>query len=87
MVFSSIIFLFLFLPLLLVLYYLIPDIRYKNSCLLLASLLFYAWGEPQYVFLMIGSIVMNWMIGCLIGWSRHSARQSVPLLITGGGYF
>lgn len=91
MVFSSIIFLFLLLPLLIFLYYLIPGIPYKNICLLLASLLFYAWGEPKYVIVMIGSIIMNWFIGCLIGWCKSSAEFSArPFLckvITGGGYF
>ena len=46
MVFSSLTFLFLFLPLVLLLYYILPGIRAKNILLLVASLLFYAWGEP-----------------------------------------
>lgn len=87
MVFSSIIFLFLFLPLLLFLYYIMPDIRCKNVCLLFASLFFYVWGEPKYVIVMIGSIIMNWLIGELVGWSQYSASKSVCTLVTGGGYF
>lgn len=87
MVFSSIIFLFLFLPMLLFLYYLIPGIWYKNSCLLAASLLFYAWGEPQYVVVMIGSIMMNWFIGCLLGWSKNSHRYFLCKAFTWGGVF
>jgi len=49
MLFSSIFFLFTFLPVLLILYFAVP-FKYKNYVLLAASLLFYAWGEPIYVF-------------------------------------
>ncbi len=52
MVFSSIPFLFYFLPLCLILYYLVP-FRWKNYVLLAFSLLFYAWGEPVYILLMM----------------------------------
>ena len=58
MVFSSATFLFFFLPCVLGLYYLSP-MRLRNALLLLASLVFYAWGEPVYVFLMLGSIAVN----------------------------
>ncbi len=58
MVFSSTIFLFIFLPCVLIGYYLI-DRRFKNVFLLLASLVFYAWGEPRFVFVMIASILVN----------------------------
>ena len=60
MVFSSAIFLFIFLPFVLTGYYLL-DRRYKNFFLLLASLLFYAWGEPRFVFVMIGLIFINYL--------------------------
>lgn len=65
MVFSSTIFLFLFLPLTLAGYYLI-DRRFKNYFLLLASLLFYAWGEPTFVFVMMGSTLVNHFMALLI---------------------
>lgn len=65
MVFSSMIFLWMFLPIVIIGYYVIND-KIKNSFLLLASLLFYFWGEPQYVFLMIASIIINWGAGLLI---------------------
>ena len=58
MVFSSITFLFLFLPIVLAVYYIVPG-RAKNIILLIASILFYAWGEPVYVILMILSILLN----------------------------
>lgn len=62
MVFSSFIFLWYFLPIVFVLNYLIKS-KYSNVLLLCASLLFYAWGEPYFVFVMILSIVFNWYIG------------------------
>ena len=59
MVFSSLIFIFIFLPLVLVSYYIVPK-RFKNTIILLASLIFYAWGEPVYVLLIIVSILINY---------------------------
>ncbi|MCL2661751.1 MAG: MBOAT family protein [Oscillospiraceae bacterium] len=70
MIFSSFEFLFFFLPLVLLLYYLVfrrsPVLQ--NFVLLIASLLFYAWGEPLFVFAMIACIIVNWGFGylCLI---------------------
>ncbi len=64
MVFSSTVFLFLFLPLVLIIYYnpIFKSKKFKNMFLLLSSLFFYAWGEPIFIFLMITSIVVNWII-------------------------
>ena len=62
MVFSSPLFLFYFLPAVLVVYFLVPR-RFKNVVLLVFSLVFYAWGEPVYVFLMIFSIVLDYSLG------------------------
>ena len=68
MVFSSMVFLWIFLPVVLVAYFIIPRkyISAKNIVLLIASLLFYAWGEPIYVFLMLGSILFNYLMGILL---------------------
>lgn len=66
MIFSSATFLFAFLPLFLATYFLTPWRAGKNIILLVFSLLFYAWGEPIYVFLMIGSIVINWILTLLM---------------------
>ncbi len=65
MVFSDTEFLFVFLPVALVVYYcpLCKNIRFRNFWLFLISLFFYAWGEPAYVFLMMLSIVANWAFG------------------------
>ena len=62
MVFSSLTFLFAFLPVTLLGYRLLPR-KLRIGFLLLVSLIFYAWGEPLYVFLMIGSILANWLMG------------------------
>ncbi|MBQ9941802.1 MAG: MBOAT family protein, partial [Christensenellaceae bacterium] len=62
MVFSSIPFLFVFLPIAMGLYFLVP-MRAKNAVLLLVSLIFYAWGEPVYVLLMFYSIVLDYFAG------------------------
>ena len=71
MVFSSTIFLFAFLPICLIGYYLV-DRKFKNFFLLLMSLLFYAWGEPKFVVLMIASIIINYLIARLIDTKRES---------------
>ena len=68
MVFSSTVFLFLFLPIVLLVYYnpLVKARRTRNIILLIANLVFYAWGEPIFVFLMIFSIVLTWKCGLYI---------------------
>ena len=81
MVFSSLTFLFGFLPVTLIGYYLLPK-KAKMTFLLLISLVFYAWGEPLYVFLMIGSILVNWLIG--LGMDK-SVRHKKALLVLSVG--
>lgn len=70
MLFSSNLFLFLFLPVVLIGYYLLGH-RFRNSFLLIASLLFYAWGEPRFVWIMIGSILFNYLMALFI----HSCKR------------
>lgn len=65
MLFSSMIFLWIFLPLLFITYYIV-DKKFKNIILLIASLFFYAWGEPRYIFLMLFSIAMNYVFGIIV---------------------
>lgn len=65
MLFSSLEFLFAFLPLVLLLYYLLKD-RYRNYLLLLCSLFFYAWGEPRFVFIMVAIIMLDYVLALLI---------------------
>ena len=64
MLFTSISFLYYFLPALIIIYFITPK-KYKNIILLIASLLFYFYGEPKYVFLMILEIIMTVMIAAM----------------------
>ena len=59
MIFSSVFFVYVFLPIVLLAYFLVPR-KFKNLVILIASLIFYAWGEPIYVVLMVFSIVYNY---------------------------
>ena len=74
MVFSSLTFLFLFFPIALIAYYLAAD-NIKNYILLIISLLFYAWGEPRYIFLMIFSIVVNYFLGLKVDIDSKTNRK------------
>ena len=65
MLFCSLTFLFIFLPILTLIYYLSNN-KYRNIILLIASLLFYAWGEPKYIFLMLISIGVNYLLALII---------------------
>ncbi|MDO4729606.1 MAG: MBOAT family protein [Candidatus Saccharibacteria bacterium] len=78
MLFSSLTFLTTFLPLVLFLYY-IADKKFRNAILCLASLLFYAWGEPKFIILMLISIVANYFFALWI--SKAKKRSKKPLLI------
>ena len=73
MLFSSIPFLFYFLPAVLILYFLVPR-KLKNAVLLVFSLVFYAWGEPKYIFLMIATIGL--FFGC--GLAIEKAKTKGP---------
>ena len=66
-VFSSLIFLYLFLPACLILYFCVRGVKAKNVVLLAFSLVFYAWGEPVYVLLMVGSAALNYAMGLAMG--------------------
>ena len=79
MVFSGLPFLFLFLTTVLVVYYLSPK-RIRNIVLLIANLLFYAYGEPIYILLMIGSITANFIFGLTV--ERAGERWKKPVLVT-----
>ena len=78
MLFSSVPFLFYFLPAALILYFLVPG-RFKNFILLLASLFFYAWGEPKYVLLMLVSIVQGYLFGLLV--EKHRGEKASKLFL------
>ena len=65
MLFSSITFLYCFLPCVLLLYFIVPD-RMKNTVLLLASLFFYGWGEPKYLIFMLASVTQSYIAALLV---------------------
>ena len=71
MLFSSIPFLYYFLPVVVAVYFLVPR-AWKNAVLLLASLVFYGWGEPKYVFLMAGTILLFFLCGLAV---EKAAKQ------------
>lgn len=85
MLFSSIVFLFYFFPVVFLLYYLFSFSRtLQNVLLLIASLVFYAWGEPVYVLLMMASIVFNSIMGWLVG-NKEGKSKKMWLWITVAG--
>ena len=81
MVFSSLIFIFIFLPLVLVSYYLVPKIL-RNTIILLFSLIFYAWGEPVYILLIMISILINYFGALLIRKYISDKEKSKFIFIT-----
>ncbi len=84
MLFSSLTFLYYFLPATLVAYFLIParHQRGRNTVLLVASLVFYAWGEPKYVLLMIAQCLSAWAFGLLIDKYRGQRAATVALIVS-----
>ncbi|MGN1457386.1 MAG: MBOAT family O-acyltransferase [Acutalibacteraceae bacterium] len=76
MVFSSIVFLFVFLPVVLLLYYITPK-KFRNLLLFVVNLVFYGWGEPRFILLMLVSIVVNYVSGLLIGKFKNSGKQNL----------
>ena len=81
MLFSSIPFLFYFLAAVLVLYFLVPH-KLKNAVLLIFSLTFYAWGEPKYVFLMIGTITLFYLCGLAIEKAQRKIWKKFWLILS-----
>ena len=78
--FSSLIFLFLYLPLVIGIYYLVPR-RFRNAFLLIANLVFYGWGEPTFILIMLISIVTNYVCGLLIEKYRERERLKRTFLV------
>ena len=84
MLFSSIPFLYYFLPIVILIYFAVPKIL-KNTVLLLFSLAFYAWGEPKYVFLMIGTVAVNYLLGILIEKFRGKPLSKIFMITSVAG--
>lgn len=81
MLFSSLEFLYLFLPITLILYFISPK-RARNSVLLVMSLIFYAVGEPIYLFLMVATIIVDYAFGIFISRAQNNKKTAKTLLIT-----
>ena len=81
MLFSGIPFLFYFLPLVILIYFLVP-FRFKNTVLLLSSLVFYAWGEPKYVALMFATILLFWVCGLAIEKANTQGKKKLWLTLS-----
>ena len=84
MAFSSTVFLFVFLPALLLIYYckLVKSNKTRNIILLIASLLFYAYGEPIYILIIILSIIINYFIGLMIDKTKEEKKyEKLPLIV------
>ena len=88
MVFSSMVFLCVFLPVVLIIYYVLPK-RLRNLWLLLASLFFYAWGEPRYILIMLFSTVFDYCNGRMIEYAvakgRHDTLGRAVLVLSVAG--
>lgn len=81
MVFSNIFFLYVFLPALFLAYFVIKNDAYRRAVLIAFSLVFYAWGEPVYVFLMIGLVLADYIFGLLISKTRQVWLRKFWLVI------
>lgn len=81
MVFSSLVFLFVFLPGIIFLYYIAKD-NYKNYLILAASLFFYAWGEPIYIVIMLISIVVNFIFGTKVCKDNDKNNRNIWLFMS-----
>jgi len=81
MLFSSIPFLYYFLPAVLIVYFLVPRVL-KNTVLLLSSLVFYGWGEPKLLFLMIFTIALFYGCGLAIGWCKNQKWKKFWLTVS-----
>ena len=79
MVFSSILFIFRFLPVAMIIYFLTPN-KFKNLTLLIVSLIFYSWGEPKYLWVMLASIVVDYLVSRGIEKNRNNKNVCIILL-------
>ena len=81
MIFSSIPFLYYFLPVVLIIYFATPRIM-KNVVLFFSSLFFYSWGEPKYVILMFVTVLVNYVLGILIGTAKNKTISKAFLILS-----
>ncbi|MCR5357688.1 MAG: MBOAT family protein [Lachnospiraceae bacterium] len=78
MIFSSLLFIFWFIPIFFAVYYIVP-VKLKNPVLFIGSLVFYGWGEPKYLILLAVSILVNYLAGILM--HRYKGRADKPVLV------
>ena len=81
MVFSSLFFVFCFFPLNMLLYWLMPDLKRKNIVMLIFSLIFYAWGGPLYIFLLVGMTLADYIAAILIEDSQTDGQRKAMLAV------
>ena len=80
MVFSSMTFLWIFLPLLCGIYFISKE-KYRNTILLIFSLVFYSWGEPKYIIVMLSSIIINYILGLILDKVRNKKEKEYNINI------
>ena len=81
MLFSSLTFLYAFLPVVVVAYFALRSRRWRNAVLLIASLVFYSWGEPKYIFLVLASTLAAWLCGLAIDRFADNKKRSRFFLV------
>ncbi len=80
MVFSSVVFLYIFLPIMLLIYFIVPK-KFKNAVMILASLIFFAWGEIRYIFIMLLLAVMDFLCGKKITEHYNDKNKKIVYLL------
>ncbi len=80
MVFSSILFMFIYLPIVLSIYYIVP-LKWRNPWLFIVNLVFYGWGEPVYIVLMLVSILINYISGIFVGKYRQDDKPKAKRVL------
>ena len=83
MVFSSIVFLYIFLPIMLIIYFIVPN-KWKNGVMIIASLIFFAWGEIRYIFIMLLLAIMDYICGQKIDKNKDKNKKKLYLFIDVG---
>jgi len=82
LIFSSLLFLYIFLPACLLLYFMFPQIKVKNGILIVFSLFFYAWGAPAYVPVLVGTAFVNYLSGLLLQKQKKPAVKKLTLVLS-----
>ncbi len=82
MVFADLFFMYFFLPLCLICYFITKKLKYRNIVLVVFSLVFYAWGEPKLILILLLSTFFNWIFGLIIGKNNESSAAKITLAIS-----